>query len=320
MFASDKSQTRQEGSILILTMVMLIVAGILGANMAQRVRTSLQIYKQTEFQRSRRAWGAAIAERIDCMRTLAPHNLSNRCPAGTSKMLAFAGEAPLTIGLPDQSLALNSEWFAKAECGATGLQVRVVNYANSSYFVDPITKQIRDFTDPSSDVTKPPESTPLCSSYFGIGEPPARLYSMNIETLQKEATLRDVNGKLADVNFTCDAKLGFIARVDDTPIDPLFQKSGDATQLNDYSKMIKVHYRTLYNSWGMTTNLDPNWDHRPQFSQMMGVNHCKRFCINRLGAASGIISKCDRSAPQTSNPNDIVPDTTLYQAVCLCVR
>ncbi len=320
MFVSDKPASKCEGSILILIIVMLAVAGLIATNMTYRFRTSLQIYRQTEFQRTRRAWGAAIGERIDCMRTLAPHNLSNRCPAGTSKVLAFVGEPPLTVGSPDQSSPLNSEWFAKAECGTTGLQVRIVNYANSSYFVDPVTKKTRDFTDPSSDVTQPPGGNPLCSSYFGTGEPPARLYSMNIETLQKEATYRDSDGKLIDINSTCDAKLGLIARVDDVPVDALFLRVGSTTQLNNYSATLKTNYRALYNSWGLTANLDPNWDHTPQFMQMMGVNHCKRFCINRLGAAAGIISKCDRSAPQTPNPSDIIADTTDYQAVCLCIR
>jgi hypothetical protein len=320
VFALGEPQNKREGSILVLIIVMLTIGGVLAANMSYRFRTSLQIYKQTEFQRSRRAWGAAIAERIDCMRTLAPHNLSNRCPAGTSKTLAFAGEPPLAVGSPDQSSPLNSEWFAKTECGPTGLRVRVVNYTNSSYFIDPVTKQLRNFTDPSSDVTREPEAAPLCSSYFGIGEPPARLYSMNIETLQKEATFRDADGKLTDINLTCDAKLGLIARVDDLQLDPLFQKSGSTTQLNNYSKFIKTNFRNLYNSWGLTANLDPNWNHMPQFSQMMGVNHCKRFCIDKKGAKTGVISKCDRSAPETPNPSDIIPDTTNYQAVCLCIR
>ena len=320
MFVSDNQSRRENGSVLVIVLIIVGIFGLIAASQVQRYKQLLSTYAKIEFNESKKAWAQAISERVDCVRIMNPYTPMNRCPNGTSRVMVFNGEVPMSASGPDNSYSLNSEWHAKVECGVSDLKVRLAKYVDGAYAIDPQTGAKMDFDNPGSVISDKASGVSLCPGYFGTGAPKVRTYTTSIATLQNAAVNLRPDGTLLSANYTCDGKLGLIGNLDDFPLRPLFRKNGVPNVRNAPSQQLFMAMRNEFTAWGMPGNLNPAWDHWPIYIQMMGVNHCSRACTWQFNYSFGVIAKCDPSAPITTAPGEFRPDDTSSQAVCICMK
>ena len=310
MSAPGVSRVTERGSAVLLALIFVVVAGSIIGFQAYRYRTLLQVHTRLNYLAERQDWAAAIGERIDCDRLILPFTRTTKCPSGTPRTLTFFGEAPLLPNGPQGSYALNSQWYAKLECGTSSLSTKIAKFKDGSFYKDPQTGQTIDFDHPSAKISDGPGLASFCSEYFS-GEPKVRLFSMSIDTLQEKAFRLDPNGETKMTSFNCKYQTGILSELNTFPLKSYYRKNGDPNVRNAWAEK-------MFTDIG-TANLD--YSHQwPAIELLNTPTHlCYLFCADR-GYNAGFHKKCDDSSPSVSIRGSWKEDDDLDQAVCLCFK
>ena len=317
-----KHKSGESGSILLLVMMLIAVSVAFMTYQATRFQNILKIQSSSEVQKTRHSWGLAIADRVDCLRMMAPYTSSNQCPAGTDRVLTFTEESPKVLGL-NNSFLLGKHWYAQVKCGTNDLNIRVTHYDNNSFDNDPLTGKLFDFSHPATLISDGGENIPICQSYFGGANPAAFGITMTIATQQKmAASYAGPNNTVDWVNLSCDGSLGMLAELDHAPF-PSYWSQGGASG-NSRTSMGTWNYnffRGYFNSYGLTGPLLSNWTVVPTSTRVIATNYCDRICTINYGASAGVSTKCDPSVSAAWPAlGQIVKDQTSSQANCLCLK
>jgi hypothetical protein len=330
VFASDKTCSKiqnDDGSILVLAMLIVIVMGIFVGAMTLRLNTVIKNQSSIDHKKTLSEWAQALSERIDCTRLMNPYTASNICPNGTARSLIFTNEPALAPSGPDSSYPIGKNWFAQVTCGATDLRVKLAYHANGKFRRDPLSGRLLDFSNGGSQVSDGGYDVPMCPSYFGNGQPAVRVLGMSKATNMKlvvDYTLRP-DGSVYYLDQECDGKIGLVAQLDDTPLPTIFREGGAsalATAPRSASaERIYSGWRGTFNAWGQTGNLQPEWiTPSPRSVGSYNRGDCVAICIKH-GMTSGILTKCDGTASNTSPPlGQTRWDDTSPQVNCLCIR
>lgn len=328
MFALGNKNEGDRGSTLVLVIVLLTVVGLYAGFELQRFKLILKSQKSTEIARTRRAWGRAISDRIDCERVMVPYTRTNKCPAGTTRNLTFYAEAPLTPGLPDGSFSLGHDWFAKVSCGVTDLKIQLAKYSNGSFIKDPLTGQTLDFGQPSAVISDGGDNVPVCPGYFEDDTPNVRMLGMSVATLQRAcASTAGPNQTLHWIAYGCDGTLGMLADMDNHPLEAIYRDggaSGPSNVLNGYSQHVYDWLAAVLKTWGVIDppqgDIQPDWLLNPDHGRVTNNTCCNHIC-RAQGYGSGVPTKCDGSFSASPLMAFVWDNLAQGQQVnCLCIR
>lgn len=331
MFASAKnckSRCQSDGSIILIVMVILVILGIFMGALTIRISTMAKNQASIEHKQNLAAWGMALSERIDCIRTMGSYSPAQICPESTPRTLTFLNEEPLSAVSPDSSYPLGKNWYAQITCGIKDLRIKLARYENGRFDKDPLTGQLLDFSTQGSLVSDGGYEIPMCPSYFGLGQPSVRVLGMTKATQQKitvEYNILPTTGNIQAINHECDGVIGMVAGMDDTPLPGVFREGGasapETAARSSYAEWFYNIWRGSFNAWGQTGNLEPDWI----FTSPHGIgpslrSSCVHICIMH-GMATGILTKCDGSASSSHPPlGQTIWDDPSPQVNCLCIR
>lgn len=324
---SNSNHGRSSGFILPLAiLIVLVMVGFVGV-ISSRFITIIKNQSSIEQKKAVLDWGRAISERIDCDRTLAPYNGTNRCPDNEARTLFFFDEAALVASGPDNSYPIGKNWFAQVVCGQNDLRIKLAYFQNNQFPKDALTGRILDFSNPGSLVSDGGYDIPMCPSYFGSGKASSRILGMTIATHQK--LLADYNlspqGMTNFITQTCDIKFGMAAQLDDTPLPTSYRNGGTSAPASAgrsaYAQIVYNAWRPPLVAWGQTGNLQPSWYfNTPRYNGLNTRVYCRQICQVH-GMAAGIMTKCDNTASNSSPPlGQTVWDDTSPQVNCLCLQ
>ena len=315
----------ESGSVLLLVMIIIAVSVAFMTYQAARFENVIKVQASSEVQKTRHSWGLAIADRVDCLRTMGSYTSSNRCPAGTARTLTYTNAAPMVPAGPNIGFSLGKNWYAKVTCGTNDLNVLVTRIVNGSFENDPLTGIRLNFTHPASQISDGGENIPICPSYFGGTNPAAFGITMTIATQQKiAASYAGPNATVDWVGQSCDASLGIIAELDHAPFPSYWSEGGASGDHNSRTAMgtwMYNFYRGYFNFYGITGPLLSSWTVVPTQIRELATNYCDRICTINYGASAGVSTKCD-PAVSAAWPalGQVVRDQSSSQANCLCLK
>jgi len=323
----NSTSKQSDGYILPLTMLIVVLMAIFVGVISTRFNTIIKNQSAIEQKKAVLDWGRTISERIDCERTLAPYNVTNRCPNNEARTLFFFDEAALVSSGPDNSYPIGKNWFAQVVCGQNDLRIKLAHFQNNQFQNDALTGRILDFSNPGSLVSDGGYDIPMCPSHFGSGKASSRILGMTIATHQK--LLADYNlspqGMTNYIVQTCDIKLGIAAQLDDNPLPTIFRSGGASAPASAgrsaYAEITYQAWSPPLKLWGQKGHLQPSWYYpSPRYNGLNSRPYCKQICQVH-GMATGIMTKCDNTASSSSPPSgQTVWDDTSPQVNCLCLQ
>ena len=331
MFASAKNcknRSQSDGSIILPAMVILVILGTFVGALTIRINTIAKNQASIERKKNLADWGRALAERIDCIRTMGNYSPSNICPESTPRTLTFLNEAPLSAVAPASSYPIGKNWYAQVTCGINDLRIKLARYENGKFDKDPLTGQLLDFSTLGSLISDGGYQIPMCPSYFGTGQPSVRVLGMTKATQQKltvDYNISPSTGNIQFINHECDGVIGMVEGMDDTPLPAVFQEGGASAPptvtRSSYAQWFYNIWRASFNGWGQTGNLEPDWVFTsPRYIGPFLRGSCVQICIIH-GMATGILTKCDASASSSHPPpGQTIWDDPSPQVNCLCIR
>jgi hypothetical protein len=323
----ESTSKQSDGYILPLAMAIVVIMGIFVGIISSRFTTIIKNQSSIEQKKAVLDWGRAISERIDCERTLAPYNGTNRCTDDEARTLFFFDEDALVASGPENSYPIGKNWFAQVVCGQNDLRIKLAHFQNNQFPKDALTGRILNFSSPSSLVSDGGYDIPMCPSYFGSGKASSRILGMTIATHQK--LLADYNlspqGMTNVMMQTCDIKFGMAAQLDDNPLPTIFRSGGASAPASAgrsaYAEIVYKAWRPPLADWGQTGNLQPSWYFStPRYNGLTSRAYCRQICQVH-GMAAGVMTKCDNTASNSSPPlGQTVWDDTNPQVNCLCLQ
>ncbi len=331
MFASAKNcknRSQSDGSIILLAMVILVILGTFVGALTIRINTIAKNQASIERKKNLADWGRALAERIDCIRTMGSYSPSNICPESTPRTLTFLNEAPLSAVAPASSYPIGKNWYAQVTCGINDLRIKLARYENGKFDKDPLTGQLLDFSTLGSLISDGGYEIPMCPSYFGTGQPSVRVLGMSKATQQKllvDYNISPSTGNIQFINHECDGVIGMVEGMDDTQLPGVFREGGAAAPSTaGRSTFVEWFYniwRDSFNGWGQFGNMQSDWVFTsPRYIGPHLRGSCLQICIMH-GMATGILTKCDASASSSNPPlGQTIWDDPSPQVNCLCIR
>lgn len=323
----ELTSKQSDGYILPLAILIVVLMVSFVGIVSSRFNTIIKNQSSIEQKKAVLDWGRTISERIDCDRTLAPYNGTNRCPDNEVRTLFFFEEAALVASGPDNSYPIGKNWFAQVVCGQNDLRIKLALFENNQFPKDALTGRTLDFSNPGSLVSDGGYDIPMCPSYFGSGKASSRILGMTIATHQK--LMSDYNlspqGMTNFIVQTCDIKLGMAAKLDDTPLPTIFRNGGtSAPPSAGRSALAQIYYNTWrpsLDAWGQTSNMQTSWYYTtPRYNGLNYRVFCMQICQVH-GMATGFMTKCDNTASNSSPPlGQTVWDGTSSQVNCLCLQ
>jgi len=323
----ESTSKQADGYILPLVILIVVLMNIFVGIVFSRFTTIIKNQSSIEQKKAVLDWGRTISERIDCERTLAPYNGTNRCPDNQARTLFFFDEAALVASAPDNSYPIGKNWFAQVVCGQNDLRIKLAHFENNQFEKDALTGQVLDFSNPSSLVSDGGYDIPMCPSYFGSGKASSRILGMTIATHQK--LLVDYNlspqGMATFIMPTCDIKYGMAADLDNPTLPTFFRNGGTSAPASAgrsaYAEIVYKAWNDPLNLWGQSGNMQQSWIYfSPRYNGLANRVYCKQICQVH-GMATGIMTKCDPTVSNVSPPlGTTVWDDANTQVNCLCLQ
>ena len=323
MFASGSEKKAESGSVLLLVVVVLAVAGVYAGVEFSRFKAFLISQQSLDLARTRAAWGRAIADRIDCPRVMAPYTKSHVCPVDSPRILTFVADPPLQATGPEQSFPVGKDWYAKVTCGTTDLNVQIAHYVNGKYDIDRVAGKSLDFAHPTARMSDGGQGIAICEGYFANGIPAVRILGMSIATHQKDVTYYGGSDNTVQwLPQRCDGAAGMIADMNKVPVPEIYRAGGVNGPLNagraSFSEYVYTEWRRAFDAWGLPAAMKEDWVMWGSAARLTNSTTCTVSC-NKRGYRSGLATKCDKNVVDTTSGQTIWDDTST-QVNCLCLK